>query len=69
MVLQAVAENRDGLLVRIADADEAAVVDGVCVYLVGGPSRGGGIPLRRGRDGTRECGSDSCRLVLSLPLP
>jgi magnesium chelatase family protein len=48
MALQAVAEYRDGRLVPTADADEAAVVEGVSVYLVGGPSRGGGIPLRRG---------------------
>jgi hypothetical protein len=44
MALQAVAENRDGLLVATADADKAAVVEGVSANLVGGPSRIGGFP-------------------------
>ena len=53
MALAAAAEGRDGLLVPAANAAEAAVVEGIAVYPVGQPRRGGRLPLRASSTSSR----------------
>ena len=51
MALQAAAEKRAGLLVPTANGPEAAVVEGLNVYLIGSTAGAVGTSLRPGRCG------------------